>query len=103
MALNLTDLIEKIPGISDAEVTKALSHEHFIVRTKAICEAVSRNLNDSATIEAIRALKSDSTRFWNQYLIQDFAFAALDILGVETWQGQNERIDALVESQLHFD
>lgn len=100
--LNLTDLAERIPQMSDTEVTKALRHENFMVRTKAICEAVSRNLNDLNTIEAIRALKSDSTCFWNQYLVQHFAIAALDILGVETWQGESEQIDALVESRLHF-
>lgn len=79
-----------------------LKHENFIVRTKAVCEAVSRHLDDPKTIEAIRELQGDSTQFGNQYLTQDFAFAALDILGIEKHRGENERVDALVDSQLHF-
>lgn len=97
-----TEFIEQIPVMSNPEVTEALSHENFIVRVRAICEAVDRRLDDAKTIEAIQALKNDSTSFWNQYLIQDFAFAALDILGVEKYKEKNERVDALVESQLHF-
>lgn len=101
--MTLTKLIERIPAMSDSEVTEALIHGNFIVRAKAVCEAVNRHLEDPGTIEAIQILKGDSTLFWNQYLIQDFAFAALDILGVEKHRGENERVDALIASQLHFD
>lgn len=100
--MTLTKFIERIPAMPDSEVTEALTHENFIVRARAVCEAANRRLDDPKTIGALQALKSDSTLFWNQYLIRDFALAALDILGVEEHRGENERIDALVDSQLHF-
>lgn len=101
--LNITDFVVQIPNMPDTEIIKALSHENVIVRVKAICEVVRRHLIDADTTKAVKALKDDSTSFWNQYLVEDFAVAALDILGIEMYQGQNERIIALVKSRLYFD
>lgn len=100
--MTLNDTIKRIPLMSDSEVTAMLGHANFIARTKALWEATERGLSDSRTLDAIRKLKEDSTVFWNQYLVQDFAIAALDILGTEKYNGQSERINVLIQSRLQF-
>lgn len=88
--------------MNDNELVEALYHKNFIVRTKAICEVTKRRVNTSEAIEAIYKLKNDSTVFWNQYKVQDFADAALELLGERDGTDKNEQVRALVKSKLQF-
>lgn len=100
--MTLTELAEKIPVMDDGELVRALHHDNFIVRTKAICEVVKRGIDTTEAIEAIRKLGKDSTVFWNQYKVKDFADAALELLGVQENVNKNEQVKRLVKSKLLF-
>lgn len=101
MSLNeLNALIKRIPTMSDDELAEMLKHEHFIVRTSAIWETVNRHNLDKDVVSLLKDLKKDETKFWNFIKVQDFAFAALDILGVEKYAGDNEYVKRLIKDEM---
>ena len=66
-----------------------------------ICFAAIHRIRDSEMIAAIRAAKEDADLIY-AYRISDFAIAALDILGVEKYTGDNELIQTLIHSKFAF-
>lgn len=67
-----------------------------------LCELTKRNIHSSSVRDAITPLKSDNSVFWNNYLLSDFACAALHLMGWEKYDGSREEIKNLISSKLVF-
>ncbi len=67
-----------------------------------ICELTRRGLHSSTCRDAIRKLKDSKAVFWNNYLVSDFANAALDLMGWDDYSGEREETINLISTQLRF-
>ena len=94
-------------------IIEALVSEASFVRMNGIIEAVKHNKKENAIVNLIANLKEDNTGTFSLrggYEASDFAFAALDLLGIEKYSSQKtnhserkkETIKALIESKFNF-
>lgn len=95
----MVDLIKTMP---ETEVLEALQDNNFIVRTAAIWETVRRRITSKTAEVRLRELTWDTESFWEQFLVCDFAEAALDILKIESYQGNKDTVRMLIQSGLDF-
>lgn len=82
-------------------IFECLSCNGAIFRMNAIGNTAIFGMNDDKTINRLIELKNDKI-FLDGYTVGDFAIVALDILGYEKYQGNNSRIDALIETKFDF-
>lgn len=74
-----------------------------IQKASETCRIVSnRDVSESA-VSFLKNTMSDERSFWNDYLVSDFAYAALDLLGIEKYKGDRHEVLRLIESKLAFD
>ncbi|MGM9920649.1 MAG: hypothetical protein ACI33O_05335 [Bhargavaea sp.] len=67
-----------------------------------ICELTRRKVHSSRVRDRLRELSKSQAVFWNNYLVSDFALAALDLMGWEPYDGSREEVIALIGSGLNF-
>lgn len=79
----------------------ALSHQGAIYRMNAIAFSCICKADDAVIVEKIRKLKEDNV-YIDGYSVSDFAKAALDIMQIEKYSGDNVRIRKLIESEFDF-
>lgn len=77
-------------------------HVNALDKCAILCELTKRGIHSSRVREAIAPLKNDNSVFWNTYLLSDFAYAALHLMGWEEYNGNREEIKRLISSQLSF-
>lgn len=95
MKQNLTEL-------SDDKLIQMLMDKNPITVCNAICEIAKSPLHSSNERDELIKLCDNKETFWNNYLISDFAEAALDIIGVQKYIGDRNEVKQLIESKLVF-
>lgn len=95
MKQNLTEL-------SDDKLIQMLMDKNPITVCNAICEIAKSPLHSSKERDELIKLCDNKETFWNNYLISDFAEAALDIIGVQKYIGDRNEVKQLIESKLVF-
>ena len=78
-----------------------LSHIGAIYRINAICFSFLTKKTEQNVVSHIAALKEDETML-DGYSVSDYAKAALSLMGVEQYQGNNARIIDLINSGFSF-
>lgn len=68
-----------------------------------ICELTKRKRRSSTVHDVLRKLSKSEAVFWNNYLVSDFAIAALDLLTLDAYKGNREEVNRLIESGLVFE
>ena len=68
-----------------------------------MCELTKRESHSSAAREILRELSKLQVVFWNNYLVSDFALAALDLLKWEPYSEDREEVKGLIETKLNFE
>jgi len=68
----------------------------------ALCELVQRRVHSTSFKQAVLRLRTNNTSFWNNYLVSDFATAALHLLGWESYNGDRREVLQLIASGLTF-
>ena len=71
-------------------------------KIKAICSMVREKNDIEQSGKILKQLSEDNTKFWNTYLVSDFAIAALDILGIKKYDGNRYEIQRMIQSELNF-
>ena len=82
-------------------ILKGLSHKGALVRMNSIAFAVSFRCTDESIIREIRKLKKDDA-FVMGYFVSQFAISALHVLGIEAYEGNDEKIIEIIESEFIF-
>lgn len=84
-------------------LVKMLPVENPLNQCGIICELTRRGLHSSSCRDAIRSLRDNTAVFWNNYLVSDFANAALDLMGWDDYNGERDEVKALISARLAFD
>ncbi len=101
MASDANALIRRMEsGQTDAILT-GLRHKGALVRINGILNATRHSIKTDETIDLIRELKKDTISF-DLYAVSDFATAALDLMGIEEYNGSKKQILNLIESKFDF-
>ncbi len=82
-------------------IFEGLSHSGVVVRINGIMNAVKFKSNDKKNIDKIISLKSDNQSVIG-YTVSQFATAALHVLGIENYNGSDEQIHELIDSEFEF-
>ncbi len=77
--------------------------ESPIEKCNIICEMVRRGRHSSRERGIIKIESENNDVFWNNYLVSDFAVAALHLLKWEKYSGDRNEIKELIESGLQFE
>ncbi len=102
MANDTNALIERMEKGQLAAILAGLRHKGALVRINGILNSVRHSVESDEDIDLIRQLKSDITSF-DLYAVSDFAIAALDLMGVEKYNGDKKQILNLIKSKFDFD
>lgn len=84
---------DDISGIRDG-----LRDSSAFLKISAIVHSVNIEKCPDDIVELIKAAKSDTTEVAG-YVVSEVATAALDIMGVETYAGENRSIIRMIESR----
>lgn len=87
---------------TNKEIVAAIKNENVIISCVAICETTKRKNDTNDVIEALIEKKESQESFWNNYLVSDFARAALHLLGKEEYTGKREEVLELIKANLIF-
>ena len=83
-------------------VANLLKSSGALYRIHGIISCVQLALTEECLTAEIKKLKKDSTTF-SAYLVSEFAEAALDLLHIESYEGNSEEIKRLIASKLRFE
>lgn len=87
-------------GNRDA-ILEGLQSSSVLVRINGAIHAAKQGLNDSEVREALLVLKSDGEACMG-YRVSDVAIAVLDILDIEKYNGNDDRIYKMIQSKFEF-
>ncbi|MCD8354451.1 MAG: hypothetical protein LUC47_09105 [Clostridiales bacterium] len=83
------------------DILAGLTHKGALIRINGIINAVCYSFKTPETVSLIKNLKNDNITF-DTYSVSDFAIAALDIMGVEKYNGNRKQIVDLIGSRFDF-
>ncbi len=96
------EIIKRMASNGDLpDIITGLTHTSALVRMNAIKSVVSFSIKDTEIINLICNLKNDDITVLG-YSVSDFATSALELLGVEKYDGDKQQIIALIESGFAF-
>lgn len=93
---------KNLDNISSESVLSMLYDANPIIVCEAICEIVRRKNYSSTTHDTLQEICQNKKAFWNNYLVSDFAEAALDLLGWTKYSGSRHEVRNLINSKLVF-
>lgn len=88
---------------SDLLIDMLLTDRSPITKCAVICEMVKRGKHNSQERDALMQEIKNKDEFWNDYLVSDFAFAALHLLHWKKYDGDRIEVNQLIKSELVFD
>jgi hypothetical protein len=97
---------KEIEEVDKDELLNKLIEGGIVDRNNAIIEAVQHNIKDDSIINQIKRLKSDNTFLFGLngggYTVSTFAYAALDVLNIEKYKGNDEYVKKLIDFKFKF-
>ena len=96
------DLILAMQSGDKDGIYRGLIHSGAIYRTNAIIHTVKHKILNDSIISEIRELTKDGVSLMGVYKVSDFAIAALALLGIEKYYGDDEIILNLINSNFNF-
>jgi len=94
--------IDDIHKGSEKLVAEALEHNGALYRVNGITSAVNHKIISPIIVEKIIKLKDDNVVTICGAYVSEYAIAALDILGIEKYTGNEFRILRLIEAGFNF-
>ena len=96
------ELLNRVKSGDEEAIAIALKHKGAIYRINALINIVRHSIVDSPKIiELTYTLLQDSIML-DGYEVSDFAYATLDLIGIESYSGDNQRVKALIDSRFEF-
>lgn len=96
-----SSLVAKMRVGEKEAIIGGLSHAGAIYRMNAIAFSSIHKIKDIEVQKMIKRLKDDET-FLDGYSVSQFAVAALDIMNIEKYTGDNSNIKNLIASKFEF-
>lgn len=87
-------------GNRDA-ILEGFQSSSVLGRINGAIHAAKKGINDAEIREALLALKGDMAVCMG-YCVSDVAIAVLDILGIEKYKGNDDRICEMIQSKFEF-
>ena len=97
--------LNKVHAGDKNSIIAAMLCDASFYRMNGIIEAVKHKYKEPAVIRQIRNLITDKTGIFSLtggYNVSDFAYAALDVLGVESYTGNEEKVRMIIESKFEI-
>lgn len=95
-------LLDNIKHGDRNSILVGLKHKGAIYRINALINIVRHSIDDSAEInEELYKLLEDDISI-DGYTVSDFAYAVLDLTGIESYSGNDKHIKDLIDSRLVF-
>lgn len=94
-------LIDRMKKGDKKAIVDALSHSGAIYRMNAISFCAIWKIKDPEVENRIKELKQDDVTL-DGYRVSDFAAAALDLMGIETYTGNRIFTKNLIDSKFEF-
>ena len=89
--------------IAPSLLVRILPEENPINQCAIICELVGKNARSSEIQNELFRLTKSNDAFWNNYMVSDFANAALDLLGYKPYGGNRLETKDLISAKLVFE
>lgn len=97
----MNDRVKKMINGDKKTIIECLSFSGAIFRMDAIACACIHHYKDDEIIKKIKELKNDTISL-DGYSVSSFAHAALELLGIEKYTGNNYKVVNLIESNFDF-
>lgn len=94
-------LISRMRNGEKAAIMEGLSHSGAIYRMNAISFLSIFGVKDTDTTNKLKELKKDRVML-DGYSVADFAMAALDLMKIERYSGNDEPVKNLIQSKFEF-
>lgn len=95
------ELFEMIKSGDENAILRGLSHPGAIYRVNAAINAVRFEVKKFQVKVYLDRMKADNVVV-NGYRVSEFAYAALDLLGMERYSGNEPKTKALIKSKFDF-
>ena len=95
------ELIAKMKKGDKNAIISGLSHNGAIYRMNAISFSALHNIQDADVKKKITELTDDDISL-DTYSVSDFAYAALDVMGIALYKGNSDSVKRLIESKFEF-
>ncbi len=96
------ELLNRVKNGDEKAIIIALKHKGAIYRINALINIVRHSIVDSSKIiELVYQLLEDGI-ILDGYKVSDFAYATLDLIGIESYCGDNSKVKALIDSRFEF-
>ncbi len=95
------ELLNKCKEGNKEAINRALSAAGAIYRINGIFNAVIHKVTADDTVSIIKSLKTDDIEV-SGYSVGQIALAALDVLNIEHYSGDDKKVHALIASKFAF-
>ena len=102
---NMKDLNYKIATMyrgGKEEILKGIYDEKQIIVVNAIIAGTQQKIRDDAFVDQLNQIADDFETKMLNIPLSFFAIAALDILGIKTYNGDDEHIKIMIDSKFSF-
>ena len=99
--LKASELVHKMQTGNVAAIAEGFTSPGALLRINAIINAVKFKVTPDEFISRIRDLTRDDN-YVSGYQVSDFAYAALDILGIQRFKGDRPEIKQMIDCRLSF-
>ena len=73
-----------------------------LIRQNAITAIVECRVVNKHLIELMQEMENDETKTWDYRAVGDYAKAALDILGIKSYEGDDPYVLEMIEDKMQF-
>lgn len=94
-------LISEMNAGSIGAILEGLQYRGILYRINGICNSVKYNIIDANIIRELEKLMNDERTIYG-YSISDFAYAALDLLGLRKYLGERLQVREFIVSKFDF-
>ena len=99
--LPIKEIISRMSVGEEDAIINGLSHKGALIRINAVMFAVKYKCKKNNVIELIKELLTDNTEV-DGYSVSQFSIAALDVLGITKYTGNDENVVELIDDEFLF-
>ena len=99
---NIDELFDEMNNRNHDVIIRGVNDKTPIVNYKAILSGTREGMKDRAFIKGLKRLKKSEIILLGGVKLSDFAIAALDLLNIEKYVGEDEHIKKYISSNFDF-
>ena len=98
--MNQKYFLDNLSTASESEIVEAMNSKIRMASSFAAFEAVKRKLSDEQIADGLKKMTSDNQFFWEPYHVSDLAHAALHILGLQKYSGNDPNVLYWIDAKM---